>query len=693
MSNQQLLELEIEGMTCTACARRVEKNLNKVEGVSAYVDFATEKAHLTLAEAVPEQTLVEAVESAGYKVGSKRQQLRSLKIKIWFGSGLSILTMLLSMLPVLPNPGWLLFALSAPVVFWVASEFHVAALKNLRHMDTTMDTLVSLGSLVAFGYSSYMLLQGHQHFYFEVAAVVPTVVLIGRYIEVRARRSATDSVRALLSAVPETSRVLRANQILDIPTTQVKPGDELLINAGERVPVDGEVLSPGSIDNSSLTGESLPQEVKPGDTVTAGVTSLAGQLRVRARASSNESRISRIADLVREATAQKTKLTSITDRISAVFVPSVIGISIVTYFIWALGFGQPTRGFEAAVSVLVIACPCALGIAVPMSLVVATSVGAKRGVIIRNPDALSMMAKIKKVVFDKTGTLTSGVLRVVKVTGLGGVDSATALRYAAAIERGSNHPVAKAIAAADQILNAKDIKEIAGEGLEGYVETPQGTLRVFAGKPGEYLNQDEVETAIQNAGPNTLVIVAWEGWAHGLIELSDEIRPEAKLAVAELSEMGIETRLLSGDNSARVAEVAKALGINNFQGGVSPEEKLAELKGNEVTAMVGDGINDIAAISAADVGIAMGSGAHAAQAAAAITILDDDPAQVPFALKLARKTRANIYQNLAWAFGYNLVLVPVAAFGLLNPMLAGAAMALSSVSVVLNSKRLSRVRS
>ena len=689
MSNSKLVELEIEGMTCTACARRVEKNLNKVPGVTAYVDFATEKAHVTLSQIVDNNQLIAAVESAGYKVGQTKSELKSLRVKILIGSVLSAFTMLLGMTP-FPNSAWWLFALATPVVFWVAADFHIAALKNLRHLDTTMDTLVSLGSLVAYGYSVYLLLMGHPHLYFEVAAVVPTVVLIGRYIEVKARRSATDSVRALLSAIPEKTTVLRDNQMLEIQTSEVKPGDEIFVAAGERVPVDAVALSAGSIDNSSLTGESLPVEVSNGSEITAGATSLAGQLRVRATAVSAQSRISRIADLVREATSQKTKLTTLTDRISAVFVPSVIVLSIITFAAWVILTGDVQKGFETAVAVLVIACPCALGIAVPMSLVVATSVGAKLGIVIRNPDSLQTLAKVKRVVFDKTGTLTTGVLKVVKVTGLGGVDSATALRYAAAIERGSNHPVAKAISEADQILSATEIKEVAGSGLEGLVETPQGPLRVFAGKPGEYLNQDEVTRALASAGPNTLVVVAWEGWAHGLIELSDEARREAKQAVALLGQMGMETTLLSGDNPARVQKVAQELGIVNFKGGVSPEEKLTELKSDVVTAMVGDGINDIAALAAADVGIAMGSGAHAAQAAAAITILDDNPADVPFALGLAKRTRANILQNLAWAFGYNLLLIPVAALGLLNPMLAGTAMALSSVSVVVNARRLAR---
>jgi len=690
MSEPKLIELEIEGMTCTACARRVEKNLNKVSGVSAYVDFATETAHLTLLSSVEQEDLVKAVESAGYKVGQTKNELKALRQKIYLGSVLSALAMLLGLIE-FPNSGWVLFALATPVVIWVAADFHIAAFKNLRHLDTTMDTLLSLGSLVAYLYSIYLLALGHSHTYFEVAAVVPTVVLIGRYIEVRARRSATDSVRALLSAIPELTTVLRENQMLQIPTKEVQIGDEILVASGERVPVDAAALGTGTIDNSSLTGESLPVDVTNGSQITAGATSLAGQLRVRATAVSAQSRISRIADLVREATSQKTKIASLTDRISAAFVPAVIVLAVITFSAWLLATGDTQKAFESAVAVLVIACPCALGIAVPMSLVVATSVGAKLGIVIRNPDALQTLAKVRRVVFDKTGTLTTGVLKVVRVTGLGGVDAATALRYAAAIERGSNHPVAKSIAAADQILSATKIKEVAGLGLEGMVETPSGLLRVFVGKPGEYLNQAEVDIAMASAGPNTLAVVGWEGWAHGLIELSDEPRPEAKTAVNQLSQMGMKTTLLSGDNPARVEKVAKELGIADFQGGVSPEDKLSALKSDQVTAMVGDGINDIAALAAADVGIAMGSGAHAAQAAAAITILDDNPAHVPFALSLARRTRANILQNLAWAFGYNLILIPVAALGLLNPMLAGAAMALSSVSVVINARRLARV--
>ncbi len=681
-----LTELEIEGMTCTACARRVEKSLNKVPGVSAYVDFATEKAHLQFESAVDLDLVNRAVEDAGYKVGEGKPELQALKPKLWIGSVLSALAMAYAMIPQLsfPDVHWLVFALSTPVFFYVAAPFHIAAIKNLRHLSSTMDTLVSLGSTVAYAYSVYLIFSGMHHTYFEVAAVVPTVVLIGRYIEVRARRSATDSVRALLSAIPQKAIVERDGVRVEIDTSAIKKGDLVLVAAGERVPVDGILQSPNAtLDTSTLTGESLPVELVAGALVTAGTTSLSGEIRVLAQSTSSTSRLSQIADLVREATSQKTKLASLTDRISAVFVPAVIVIATATFVVWGL-IGDWTKGFEAAVAVLVIACPCALGIAVPMSLVVATSVGAKRSVVIRNPDTLRDLAKTTTVVFDKTGTLTDGELRVVNSRGLGGVGAATMLAYAAAVEAGSKHPVAKAISKLSSAKAASGVKEVAGVGLVGEVDG----IEVHVGKPQQYENQTELDEALALAGPNTLVVVSWEGWAHGLIELSDELRPGAKEVIADLTALGFESMLLSGDAPRRVEAVAKELGITKFQGGVSPEEKLEVVKRTSDSVMIGDGINDVAALSAARASIAMGSGAHAAQAASSITILDDSPAAIPFALKLAKRTHRNIFQNLGWAFGYNVLLIPVAAMGLLNPMLAGAAMAFSSVSVVANALRL-----
>ncbi|MGA1458183.1 MAG: heavy metal translocating P-type ATPase, partial [Aquiluna sp.] len=665
-----LLELDIEGMTCTACARRVEKTLNKVEGVTAYVDFASEKAHLQFLGEIELEVLKQAVENAGYKVGEGKEELKTLRPRLITGAVLSLLAILFSMVPGIEFAGqqFLVWALATPVILYVSWPFHAAAIKNLRHGDTTMDTLVSLGSSVAYLYSVYLVLSGSMHHYFEVSAVVPSVVLLGRFIEVRARRSATDSVRALLSAIPDTATVIRGDSREQVPTHSLRKGDLVAVVAGDRVPADGKLVSDfASVDNSTLTGESLPVEMAKESQLSAGATILSGEALIELTSSAGTSRLSRIADLVREATASKTQLGSLTDKISSFFVPSVILISIVTYLVWAFILGDSTKAFEAAVAVLVIACPCALGIAVPMSLVVATSLGTKRSVVIRNPDSLRLLAKIKKVVFDKTGTLTDGKLMIVASHGLGGVTAAEAVSKAAAVEAGSKHPVAMAIAANSTGLTASNIEEIAGKGVAGDVDG----LRVSVEKPGNYQNQEELDAVLANAGPNTLVVVAWEGWAHGLIELSDGIRDGAREAVAELHKSGLKVAMLSGDNQRRVDAVASELGLDEALASASPEEKLEYLSAQpDKVAMVGDGINDVAALASADIGIAMGSGAQAAQAASAITILDDDPRKVPYSLELGRRTYRNILQNLGWAFGYNVLLIPVAAAGLLNPMLA-----------------------
>jgi Cu+-exporting ATPase len=681
-----LLELDIEGMTCTACARRVEKNLNKLNGVSAYVDFASEKAHLQLAGEIELDVLKQAVESAGYRVGDGKQELQTLRPRMVIGLVLSALAMLFAMVPTLYFEGshYLIWALATPVIVYVAYPFHAAAIKNLRHGDTTMDTLVSLGSSVAYLYSIYLVFSGSMHHYFEVSAVVPSVVLLGRVIEVRARRSATDSVRALLSAIPDQATKVTDGQTELVPTHTLRAGDVVSVAAGERIPADGILRSRASIDNSTLTGESLPIELGEGDRVSAGATSLAGAITIELTSSAATSRLSRIADLVREATAQKTELGSLTDKISSVFVPSVIVIAVLTYLAWAIIVGDQVRAFEAAVAVLVIACPCALGIAVPMSLVVATSLGTKKSVVIRNPDSLRRLAKMERIVFDKTGTLTDGKLHVVRSVGLGGVTAEEALEKAAAVEAGSKHPIALALSTTGTKLSATDIQEHPGRGVSGVID---GTL-VFVERPTTFENQHELDAELASAGPNTLVVVSWEGWAHGLIELSDQPRQGASSAVQRLAELGLETTMLSGDNERRVAEIAQQLGIAEYVAEASPEEKLEYLRQHQNVVMVGDGINDVAALSTADIGIAMGSGAQAAQAASAITVLDDDPMKVPYAIELGKKTYRNILQNLGWAFGYNALLLPVAALGLLNPMLAGVAMAFSSVSVVANALRL-----
>jgi P-type Cu+ transporter len=683
-------------MTCTACARRIEKNLNKVEGVTAYVDFATEQAHVTLSAPVSFTELVQVVEDAGYAVGNSKDALKPLLWRLWIGISISAPVALISMVHALMPLNWNMIAAvtTLPVATWVAWPFHIAAFKNLKQRTTTMDTLVSLGVIVAYTYSLYELLAGGMESYFEVAAVVPTVVLIGRWIEVKTRRSATDSVRALLSAIPDTAIVRRDGTQLTIPTNQVKVGDFIVVATGQKIAVDGVVFEGfGQLDNSLITGESVPEEVVVGTKVAAGALYVGAALVIRATEISATSRIAQIADLVREATAHKAKIMSLTDRVSEVFVPAVIGISIATYVGWVFIAGQPQVALSAAIAVLVIACPCALGIAVPMSLTVATAMGARRGIVIRNPDTLSILNRIGKVVLDKTGTLTTGQLRVSSLTALAGFDKSRAIAMAAAIERNSAHPIAAAIAALDASLTGEDVIETAGSGVRGTVAGQ--VVEVSRGDLARFANSDELKVAIAAAGPKSLAVVSIENVAILLIALEDDLRPEAAKTIERLKLIGIRPVILSGDVEARVASVAGQLGVDEFYAGVTPERKLEvirEIRAGSQIAMVGDGLNDVAALAGADVGIAMGSGTHAAQAAAAITIVDDNPLGLPFAISLAKRTWSNIKQNLGWAFAYNVVLIPVAAVGLLNPMLAGSAMAFSSISVVLNALRLRRVK-
>ena len=691
------LELDIEGMTCTACARRVEKSLNKLPGVSAYVDFATETAHLTYTGQADNSEpnldeLKTAVEATGYKIGEGKSEQKSIRPKLITGGILGLLTVLISMIPAFRFEGWEWWALilSTPVMFYVSYPFHEATIKNLRFGATTMDTLISLGSLVAYLYSVYNLLFGDpEQVYFEVAAVVPTVVLLGRYIELGARRSATDSVKALLSAIPETSIVIRDGERLEIPTSEIKIGDQVLIPAGQTIPVDGEVIDGNAtIDNSALTGESVPEEITIGSVVSGGGLNLNGTLIIVASSNSTGSRLGRIADLVREATSQKTQVARITDRISAVFVPIVIVIAIVTYLVWAYGFGDQETAFQAAVAVLVIACPCALGIAVPMSLVVSAGNGAKRGIVIRDPDSLTVLSKVRQIVLDKTGTLTYGKLAVNEIIEINSTKQEITA-YAAAVEKLSAHPIAKAIANLDNSLTADNGSETAGFGIKATVNGKEITVS----KNTEVSNSAELAKVIDSIEAKSLVVVSWDGVAQGVITLTDTIRESAITAIADLKNQQITPIIVSGDNQAQVDSVAGQLGIDRAFGDVSPENKQSQVKALSVeakTAMVGDGLNDVAALAGADVGIAMGSGTRAAQSAAAITILDDDPQSISYAMRLAKKTWNNILQNLGWAFGYNILLIPVAALGLLNPMLAGAAMGFSSISVVLNSMRLKR---
>jgi Cu+-exporting ATPase len=709
-------ELAIEGMTCTACAGRVERQLNKVSGVKSYVDFATETAHLSLTKPVALEEIFQVVSKAGYSATTNPTHLvgaSKLNKKLFVSVVLSFLVASLSMIAALQFDywQWVTLILSIPVVFWGSAPFHQAAYKNLKHKTTTMDTLVSLGVLVSFSWSAYQVLfggagaasyrmmfswlshSGMVELYFEVATVVPTVVLIGRWLELRTRRSATDSVKALLATVPENSIIKVAGVETEVKTASIKQSDLVVVRLGERIPVDGVIQSgTSSIDASVITGESIPQEVEIGSLVSAGSVNLSGILIISATTPGNASRISLIASLVREATSSKAKIANLTDSISRIFVPFIILLALFTYLAWFFIGNDPNQALTAAVAVLVIACPCALGIAVPISLIMAASVGAKAGAVIRNPDTLSLLSKIDTVVLDKTGTLTSNQMSVTDVVAIGVNDPSEVLARAAAVEKGSLHPIAQAIAKADNQLTASKIREEVSVGVFGEING----LEIFVVNPDKSPIQlsAELQSGVTNLRKSgVVVIVGWGGYVTGLIVVADTVRPTSAVAVAKLHKLGIKTLLLSGDFAQSVEIIAKSTGVQASKSGVSPEQKyteIVELKKSGVVAMVGDGLNDTAALAQADVGISMGTGTHAAQSAAAITIIGDDPELIPYAIRLGRRTKRTIEQNLFWAFIYNIVLIPVAALGLLNPLLAGTAMAFSSITVVLNSLRMRR---
>ena len=656
MAKNQTLDLEIEGMTCTACARRVEKSLNKVPGVTAYVDFATETAHVQ-GSATLEQ-LRAAVEDTGYHVGSKRETSRPILIRLAVGIPLTALFIYFMVTGQMIMGGWPYWLAVAGGIF-IGWPFHRATLLNLRHGAFTMDTLITLGVAAS-------LIQPH---FSDVAVTVPTVVLFGRWLEVRTRRSATDAVRALMNSVPESALRYSNGSTESVLTSALKVGDVVLVPAGERVPVDGVVIDGASaLDNSLITGEAVPEEISGGSRISAGAVNLSAPIQVRTESVSSQSRIAKIADLVREASSSKSNISQITDRISAWFVPAVMVISAFTFF-----FG-PSGSW---IAVLVVACPCALGIAVPMSLAVASAKGAKRGVVIRDPNALSLLSKIRNVVFDKTGTLTTGQLRVASSKVF---TDAKSLEYAAAIEKSSHHPIARAIAALPTGFTATDVAEVAGQGMSGLVDGKRVQV-VNARSVANLKNEYEKFSG-------SLVAVLLDGESAALIVLEDDLRPESREAVEALKALGIESVLISGDNPAAVEKLAAEIGIAKWHGGVTPEQKILLASELRPVAMVGDGLNDVAALAGADAGIAMGSGTYAAQSASTITILDDDPRAVAWSIRLARKTWANVRQNLFWAFGYNVILIPVAASGNLSPELAGTAMAFSSVTVVLNALRL-----
>ena len=705
-----VIDLDITGMTCASCANRIEKKLNKQEGVTATVNYATEKAHIETGEgaATDANAYIAIVEKLGYG-GSvpapvapaddpAAKELRGLKRRLVVAIALATPVILLAMIPPLQFDywQWISFALATPVILWAGWPFHKATWVNLKHGAATMDTLITVGTSAAYLWSLYALFFGHagdpgmRHgwsilnhagdpmgdIYFEVAAGVVTFVLAGRYFEKRSKQRAGDAIRALTDMGAKQVTVLRGGvddagaQEQLIPIEQLQIGDRFLARPGEKIATDGRILDGMSaIDQSMLTGESVPVDVGPGDEVTGATINTSGRLVVEATHVGEQTKLAQMAKLIDEAQSGKADVQRLADKVSGIFVPVVIVIALLTLLF---------AGFSNAVAVLIIACPCALGLATPTALLVGTGRGAEQGILIRGPEVLEGAHAITTVVMDKTGTVTTGTMRVVDVEQAGG-NREEVLRAAAAVEAYSEHPIGRAIAEAGReefggLPEVTGFKNLPGHGVEGTVDGQ--LIRVGRGDEGASTNKA------------TTVKVSADGRAIGTISVADTVRPTSAEAVRKMHEMGLKTVLLTGDNQQVADAVAREVGIDEVIAGVMPEDKVAHIRSLQNVAMVGDGVNDAAALASADLGIAMGSGTDAAIEAADITVMRDDLLAVADALRLARKTLRTIKMNLFWAFAYNVAAIPLAAFGLLNPMLAGAAMALSSVFVVSNSLRL-----
>jgi len=719
---EQTLRLRIGEMTCASCVARVEKALKQVPGViDAEVNLATETASVRVAaRSAGIEALQAAVERAGYRAEPATEGATPAPAPrrpdgwpVALAAALS-LPLALPMLGLLIGkawmlPGWLQLALATPVQFWLGARFYRAGWKALRAGTGNMDLLVALGTSAAYGLSVYQLLghgeHGMAHLYFEASAIVVTLVLLGKWLEARAKRQTTEAIRALNALRPETARVRRDGTERELPLGQVRVGDTVVVRPGERVPVDGEVIEGASdVDESLITGESLPVAKHVGDRVTGGAVNAEGLLVLRTIAVGAESTLSRIVRLVESAQAKKAPIQRLVDQVSAVFVPVVLGIAALTLLGWGLGRGDWERAILNAVAVLVIACPCALGLATPTAIMAGTGVAARRGILIKDAEALEIAHRVRTVAFDKTGTLTVGKPELVALEPAAGQQRAAVLAMAAAVQSGSEHPLARAVVEAAQreavpLAAVSDVRAVAGRGVAAMLG--RRLLRLGSSRFMQELQVDlsamEARAALLQAEGRTvswLADVSDTPQLLALLAFGDTIKPHAAEAVALLHENDLNTVLVTGDNRGSAEAIAHQLGISAVRAEVLPEDKariVEELKaGGDTVAMVGDGINDAPALAAADVGIAMGTGTDVAMHAAGITLMRGDVALVADAIDISRRTYAKIRQNLFWAFAYNVVGIPLAALGLLNPVIAGAAMAFSSVSVVSNALLLRR---